>query len=88
MKEQWIFEDSGIPLNDNEQVLFLPSPNFIKKIFLGATKPASYVALAKAYVFHAWENEQTMDKLWDVVHEGFIMYDGGCKDLRPFAMLF
>lgn len=37
--------------------MFWPNADFIEKLFLGATKPGAYVALAKAYVFHAWENE-------------------------------
>jgi hypothetical protein len=47
-------EDLGFNLTDQDQVLFLPSYEFLEKLFVSATKPGSSVSLARAYMHHAW----------------------------------
>jgi hypothetical protein len=79
-------EDSGLPLTDQDQVLFLPSYEFLEKLFVAATKPGSAVALARAYMHHAWADADLLQKLWEVVEFGIMEYDG--KEVRPFLMMF
>lgn len=73
-------------LGEHDLVLFLPSHEFLEKLFLQATKPRIAQTITKAYLHHAQADESTQQKLWETVMFGLKEYEH--HKCRPFFILF
>ena len=79
-------EDLGLQLTQRDNLLFMPMPNFIAKIFASCTKVRPLVHLTKCYMHWCYHDYNFADKLFDTVTFGLKNYD--FDRLRPFLVLF
>lgn len=54
-------------LVEHDLVLFLPSFEFLEKVFVSATKPRIVTSLCKAYLHHSINDDSVMQKLYETV---------------------
>lgn len=67
-------------------MLFLPSHEFLEKLFMNAAKPRILQSLCKAYLHHSFRADDTVQKLWETVVYGLKEYEH--NKCRPFFTLF
>lgn len=79
-------QNTEAELSEHETVLFLPSHEFLEKLFVGATKPRIMTTLVKAYLHHSYKEDAITCKLWDTIKYGFDEYEHHKQ--RPFFYLF
>lgn len=75
-------------LGEHDLVLFLPSFEFLEKVFVSATKPRIVTTLVKAYLHHAVNDDSVMTKLYETVQYGLKAQEYDHHKIRPFLLLF
>ena len=60
-------ENLGIKLEQNGEVLFFPSHEFIAKVFYACTKTRAAVKITEAYMHWCYHDANHANKLWETV---------------------
>lgn len=79
-------ENLGYGLAGNDTVLFMPTADFIAKVFYSCTKARAAVKITEAYMHWCYHDSNNANRLWETVEYGLKQYDS--DRLRPYLVLF
>ena len=79
-------ENLGYKLRNNDNVLFMPSADFIAKVFYSCTKARAAVKITEAYMHWCYHDSNFANRLWETVEHGLKAHDS--DRLRPYLVLF